>query len=57
MFSILSWNANGLSPHKEELLRYLSKNKKKPDILCFQESHFNSKTQFNIPGYALFAKK
>jgi len=56
MYIILSWNANGLSSHKDELLLYLSINKFIPNIICIQETHFNNTIYIDIPGFTLIKK-
>jgi hypothetical protein len=42
-------NANGLSKHKDEIQLFLHQNK--IDILLISETHFTTKSYFNIPHY------
>lgn len=49
------WNANGLSPHKRELQKFLSEHK--IDIMLIQETHFTVKNRFYIRGYIVYDTK
>lgn len=49
---ILSWNANGLANHKDELLAILQNNR--IDIALISESHFTDSTRFHLPGFQVF---
>ena len=46
---VAQWNANGLAQHKEEVQLFLRHNK--IDILLISETHFTTKTHFQIPQY------
>jgi len=48
-FWIAQWNANGLAQHKGEVQLFLQQNK--IDILLVSETHFITKTHFQIPQY------
>lgn len=50
---IAAWNANGASNHKNEIEIFLKMYF--IDILLLSETHFTSRTYFNIPGYDLFS--
>lgn len=49
---IAQWNANGLPNHKEEVKLFLNQNY--VDILLISETHFTSRSYFNIPKYKLY---
>lgn len=46
------WSANGLLPHKNELIVFSSVNK--IDILCVSETHFISYFHFSISYYSAY---
>jgi len=46
---IAQWNVNGLGQHKGEVQLFLQQNK--IDILLVSETHFITKTHFQIPQY------
>lgn len=50
--TILLWNANGVSQHKNEVQNLLYE--KKIHIALITETHFTQNTNFNIPGYSLY---
>ena len=49
---IAQWNANGLAQHKDEVQLFLQHNK--IDILLVSETHFTTKTHFQIPQYSTY---
>ena len=51
---ILQWNANGICPHRTELIQFLSHNQY--DLIFIQESHLSSKSTFRILGYKTLQK-
>jgi len=52
--TILLWNANGVSQHKNELQNLLYE--KKIHIALITETHFTQKTNFNILGFCINTK-
>ena len=49
--NIISWNANGLGAHLDELLYFLDTNTICPDFICIQETWLYSDLLPNIPGF------
>ncbi|VVC33500.1 Endonuclease/exonuclease/phosphatase [Cinara cedri] len=49
---ILTWNSNGLTKHKNELLATLQNNR--IDIALISETHFTNSSRFNLPGFQIF---
>ena len=47
---VLQWNAGGLRARSTELLHFLSSHP--VDLICIQESNFNSSSSFQIPGFS-----
>ena len=47
---VLQWNAGGLRARSTELLHFLSSHP--VDLICIQESNFNSSSSFRIPGFS-----
>lgn len=47
--TISHWNANGLENKLPELKLYMCKYK--IDVMCINETKFNDKVKFNVPGY------
>jgi hypothetical protein len=47
--TILMWNVNGLSNHRNELITTL--NEKRIDLALIFETHFTIHTKFSLPGY------
>ena len=47
---VLQWNAGGLRARSAELLHFLSSHH--VDLICIQESNFNSSFFFQIPGFS-----
>ena len=47
---ILQWNAGGLRASSTELLYFISPHP--VDLICIQESNFNSSSSFQIPGFS-----
>jgi len=50
-FKAVSWNANGLNSHLDELLYYLENNNDLPDFICIQETWVYSQYVPIIEGY------
>lgn len=50
-FKVISWNANGLNSHLEELLQFLEISNILPDFLCIQETWIYDNILPQIPGY------
>jgi hypothetical protein len=50
--SILLWNSNGLTLHKNELKNFILYNS--IDILLITESHLTTNSSFKIPGYETY---
>src|SRR2546425_11638912 len=48
---IVSWNANGINSHLDELLNFLETTSNKPDFICIQETKINNNLLPMIPGY------
>ena len=46
---VMQWNAEGVSPKKEALAKFLDENK--VDICCVQETHLQNGKTFKIRGY------
>ena len=46
---VMQWNAEGVSPKKEALAKFLNENK--VDICCVQETHLQNGKTFKIRGY------
>lgn len=55
MFNIAIWNANGLSQHKPEVVKFLHDHN--IDIMLVSESHFTKKNFFFIRGYITYDTK
>ncbi|PNF23349.1 hypothetical protein B7P43_G14061 [Cryptotermes secundus] len=49
---IAQWNANGLPNHQADIKIFLNINS--IDILLITETHFTSRSYFNIPKYKLY---
>jgi len=49
---VLSWNANGLKNHRDELLITLQE--KRIDIALISETHFTNNFHLNLPGYCSY---
>ena len=49
-FGVLQWNAGGLQARSTELLHFLSSYP--VDLICIEESKFNSSSSFRIPGFS-----
>ena len=47
---VLQWNAGGLRARSTELLHFLSSHP--VDLICIQESNFNSSFSFRVPGFS-----
>uniref|UniRef100_A0A2H8TSG9 RNA-directed DNA polymerase from mobile element jockey n=1 Tax=Melanaphis sacchari TaxID=742174 RepID=A0A2H8TSG9_9HEMI len=50
--NIILWNANGLSQHKHELLKFLIQNN--IHVACITETHLTKKIKFKLPGYSIY---
>lgn len=50
---IISWNANGLLQHGDELIHYVTNSAIKPQVICIQESNLYSKILPVINSYCL----
>ena len=53
---ILSWNANSLKAHGEELKHFISTETHMPDIICVQETFLKNTDEFNLDGYSIIRK-
>ena len=53
---ILSWNANSLKAHGEELKQFISTETHIPDIICVQETFLKNTDEFNLDGYSIIRK-
>ena len=53
---IISWNANGLPAHGEQLKLFIHKSTPPPHIICIQETKFKENPTFKIDGYQVEAK-
>ena len=51
---IFQWNANGIRPHRTELIQFLSLNKY--DLIFLQESLLSSDSTFHVLGYKTLKK-
>lgn len=51
-YTIALWNANGLSQHHHEVVTFLQLHR--VDIFLISETHFTSKSYFQVPGYRLY---
>ena len=51
---ILQWNANGIRPHRTQLIHFLSQNQY--DLIFVQKLHLSSDSTFHIPGYKTLQK-
>ncbi|MFG1588206.1 endonuclease/exonuclease/phosphatase family protein [Staphylococcus aureus] len=49
--SIIQWNCQSISGKTGELIKYLDKQKRYPDILLLQETYLKSTNTFKLKGY------
>ena len=54
-YKIVTWNANGLAQHNQEVNIFLSTHN--IDILLISEIHFTEKNYFKCPGYTTYDTK
>ena len=53
--TILQWNCQGIGNKKSELCDIIER--KKPDIICIQETMLSKNTQFGIKNYTMIHKE
>ena len=53
---ILSWNANSISAHGDELKQFLNTLAVRPDVICLQETRLKPNTKFVLHGYSVVRK-
>ena len=50
-FLIYQWNARGIRSNGHELIQYIHNTKRKPHVICIQETFLPPGETFNIPNY------
>ena len=51
MVIITQWNANSVTAHKAELIKFINLQQRKPDVIIIQETFLKPKQVFTLDGY------
>ena len=51
MVIITQWNANSITAHKAELIKFINQQQRKPDVIIIQETFLKPKQVFTLDGY------